>query len=207
MSKPVYSPTDQSRLAGLERRVDRLERRPEQSALPWAYGQIYEGGGVIASATARYLGMGTAQTNDEDTFSHMPYTAGLDASATSFQGSLMLLRTGVYQVTATVGFLISDAAAGQRLQFRIHGGSTSLVGLQKTGSLDSINDTEYVSTIPLATSRWALQHIEVVAAYNLPYYVKPYFVVGAGNGINVGGWSMSVTRIGHVGITEITNVG
>jgi hypothetical protein len=172
---------------------------PVPYQLPYAFATGPVGIKTIPSGSSAYLGFDTAWTNQRRTFTHMELTDPLGDSTSHDDGTLVILRGGMYRFVAHVvmnnfGLLNANQSV---TSFVASGGSSGLGASMSTGSHNGSQGLLVKGITPSGVDCiWNVIDANVSGSAP-PRAFKPMIVLSAGQDLEITGWAMSITRVAN----------
>lgn len=181
--------------------------RPE---LPYVLGTRSGSGVITVTTNSVYLGIGTVKTNDPETFASMLLTNEQGNNTSISQGSIVILRRGVYRIVQHVRCdpaTISDTASVESYVASSIPGS-GLFGLSmNVGSHGGITSQRTITGFAENEVWWNVIdfHAGAGASFSTIAF-KPYFTSSDAS-YDLEGWAISLTRISDAQLPDISGTG
>lgn len=183
---------------------------PVVPELPYAYGG-HSGGVETITSGAVYLGMELALTSDRQTFAHMPVTNVKGNVNSIADGSIVVLRRGIYRIMTNVvtdaSGPIGNADTIEQYVASSMPGSGSFVLQETVGSHHGWQGKRIVPGQVAALVYWNIIDLLIGGGSTFnPVALKPYFNSSDTN-YALASWAMSVVRLGNPQMSVITELG
>lgn len=183
---------------------------PVPIELPYCYGKA-PSGVVTVTAGAVYLGLDNVFTSDRRTFAHMPLTTAQGNVNSISDGSVVLLKRGIYRVITDVttdpsGPIGTSDTIEQFLAVSSPGAGFFTL-METLGSHHGWQGKRIVTGQTTALKYWNIVDLVVGSgSFFAPVALKPYFN-SSDTSYALASWSISVTRIGNPRMSNISDVG